>query len=104
MFISNTANADPPPDHAKEIQQTISEWAKQQLVDTIKGIFKTHQDEQEKSNKPTFGVTILQIGFLACYGWLTSFIMPVKIAELMRTTALMACIQIVAEYMVKLVA
>lgn len=85
-------------DHAKEIQQNITEWGKQQLTDTIKGIFKPKQDEQAEINRISFGITIIEIGYLMAYGWLVSFIMPNKIAGLMRTTAILSSIEITAEY------
>jgi hypothetical protein len=40
----------------------------------------------------------LQVGYVTAYGWLISFIMPGKIAALIRTTAVMGGLQYIAEY------
>lgn len=95
-------NVETDRDYAGEIGHTLGEWTKQQLVDTVKAIFKIRQDEQEEANRLTFGTTILQIGFIAVYGWLIAFIMPDKIASLIRTTALLGCIQFLADYIYQL--
>lgn len=104
ILTCGQAAAEPPPDYAKEIQQTVGDWAKQQLVDTVKGIFKTKDNKNDEADRVTFGVLLLQIGFVMGYGWLVSFLMPDKIASLMRTTAAIGCLQYAAEYAVHLMA
>lgn len=49
-----------------------------------------------------FGEVIIELGYIASYGWIMSFLMPIKIAALMRTTTLMGCLQIIAENLVKI--
>lgn len=52
----------------------------------------------EVLHNQTLGVLVVQVSYLIAYGWLMAFIMPDKIAGLMRTTAIMGSIQYVAEY------
>lgn len=85
-------------DQAKEIAQTVAEWGRQQTADYIKSIFKPKQDEQAELNRVSFGAMIIQVGYLMAYGWLVAFMMPDKIAGLMRSTAIMGSIQVVVEY------
>ena len=84
-------------DYAKDIQQTMADWSKQQLADTVKGIFKIRQDEQSKIDRSNFGEMIIQVGYLMTYGWLVSFMMPEKIAGLLMTTAIMGSVQVFVE-------
>ena len=48
-----------------------------------------------------FGEVIIELGYIVSYGWIMSFLMPIKIAALMRTTTLMGCLQIIAEAIYK---
>lgn len=42
---------------------------------------------------------IIQVALLMVYGWLMAYIMPEKIARLMRTTTVMGSIQYIVEYL-----
>ncbi len=48
------------------------------------------------------GEVAVQVSYLLAYGWLMAFIMPDKIAGLMRTTTVMGSLQYVAEYIYRI--
>lgn len=98
LAITPVASANTLQDYNGESRDNIVERTNKQVSDCIKSSSQTKPDLKAEAQKVTLGETFLLVCMTFIYGWMVAFIMPGKVAELMRGATTMGCVQYIAEY------